>query len=92
PPDPPEIEIREVRARSIALRWSMGFDGNSPITGFDIECKNKSGISSGRSFWQQVAAKAQGVAGLDLAFMKEVLALECWHLQLGLGELGVRRA
>eukprot|EP00061_Rhincodon_typus_P013700 g40234.t1 len=42
PPDPPEIEIREVRARSIALRWSMGFDGNSPITGFDIECKNKS--------------------------------------------------
>lgn len=43
PPDPPEIEIREVRARSIALRWTMGFDGNSPITGYDIECKNKSG-------------------------------------------------
>ncbi|XP_069492151.1 cell adhesion molecule DSCAM isoform X3 [Ambystoma mexicanum] len=42
PPDPPEIEIREVRARSIALRWTMGFDGNSPITGYDIECKNKS--------------------------------------------------
>lgn len=21
----------------------MGFDGNSPITGYDIECKNKSG-------------------------------------------------
>ncbi|KAM4699564.1 cell adhesion molecule DSCAM isoform 1-T1 [Discoglossus pictus] len=41
PPDPPEIEIREVRARSIALRWTMGFDGNSPITGYDIECKNK---------------------------------------------------
>ncbi|XP_071994897.1 cell adhesion molecule DSCAM isoform X4 [Engystomops pustulosus] len=42
PPDPPEIEIREVKARSIALRWTMGFDGNSPITGYDIECKNKS--------------------------------------------------
>jgi hypothetical protein len=23
----------------------MGFDGNSPITGYDIECKNKSGKS-----------------------------------------------
>ncbi|XP_043927506.1 Down syndrome cell adhesion molecule isoform X2 [Protopterus annectens] len=42
PPDPPEIEIRGVIARSIALRWTMGFDGNSPITGYDIEYKNKS--------------------------------------------------
>ncbi|XP_066555690.1 cell adhesion molecule DSCAM isoform X2 [Amia ocellicauda] len=42
PPDPPEVEIREVKDRSIALRWTMGFDGNSPITGYDIECKNKS--------------------------------------------------
>lgn len=44
PPDPPEVEIREVKDRTIALRWTMGFDGNSPITGFDIESKNKSGI------------------------------------------------
>lgn len=44
PPDPPEVEIREVRDRIIALRWTMGFDGNSPITGYDIECKNKSGM------------------------------------------------
>ncbi|XP_030648150.1 Down syndrome cell adhesion molecule a [Chanos chanos] len=42
PPDPPEVEIREVKERTIALRWTMGFDGNSPITGYDIECKNKS--------------------------------------------------
>uniref|UniRef100_A0A3Q4G9X4 Cell adhesion molecule DSCAM n=1 Tax=Neolamprologus brichardi TaxID=32507 RepID=A0A3Q4G9X4_NEOBR len=42
PPDPPEVEIREVKDRTIALRWTMGFDGNSPITGFDIESKNKS--------------------------------------------------
>uniref|UniRef100_A0A8C4S2V6 Cell adhesion molecule DSCAM n=1 Tax=Erpetoichthys calabaricus TaxID=27687 RepID=A0A8C4S2V6_ERPCA len=41
PPDPPEVEIREVRERSITLRWTMGFDGNSPITGYDIEYKNK---------------------------------------------------
>ncbi|MGH0184642.1 UNVERIFIED_CONTAM: hypothetical protein FKN15_015969 [Acipenser sinensis] len=45
PPDPPVVEIREVRDRSIALRWTMGFDGNSPITGYDIECKNKSDVS-----------------------------------------------
>ncbi|KAA8586482.1 hypothetical protein FQN60_000318 [Etheostoma spectabile] len=37
-----EVEIREVKDRTIALRWTMGFDGNSPITGFDIESKNKS--------------------------------------------------
>lgn len=43
PPDPPVVEIREVKDRTIALRWTMGFDGNSPITGFDIESKNKSG-------------------------------------------------
>uniref|UniRef100_A0A1A8QQI8 Cell adhesion molecule DSCAM n=1 Tax=Nothobranchius rachovii TaxID=451742 RepID=A0A1A8QQI8_9TELE len=42
PPDPPEVEIREVKDRTIALRWTMGFDGNSPTTGFDIESKNKS--------------------------------------------------
>lgn len=37
------MEIREVKERTIALRWTMGFDGNSPITGYDIECKNKTG-------------------------------------------------
>lgn len=42
-PDPPEVEIREVKDRTIALRWTMGFDGNSPITGYDINYKNKSG-------------------------------------------------
>uniref|UniRef100_A0A673MR30 Down syndrome cell adhesion molecule homolog n=1 Tax=Sinocyclocheilus rhinocerous TaxID=307959 RepID=A0A673MR30_9TELE len=39
--EPPKVEIREVKERTIALRWTMGFDGNSPITGYDIECKNK---------------------------------------------------
>lgn len=48
PPDPPEVEIREVKDRTIALRWTMGFDGNSPITGFDIESKNKSGTRQNR--------------------------------------------
>lgn len=43
PPDPPEQEIREVKARSMNLRWTQRFDGNSIITGFDIEYKNKTG-------------------------------------------------
>ncbi|XP_072011809.1 cell adhesion molecule DSCAML1 isoform X2 [Engystomops pustulosus] len=42
PPDPPELEIREVKARSMNLRWTQRFDGNSIITAFDIEYKNKS--------------------------------------------------
>lgn len=46
PPEPPKVEIREVKERTIALRWTMGFDGNSPITGYDIECKNKTGTWS----------------------------------------------
>ncbi|XP_041090779.1 Down syndrome cell adhesion molecule-like protein 1 homolog [Polyodon spathula] len=42
PPDPPELEVREVKARSMNLRWTQRFDGNSIITSFDIEYKNKS--------------------------------------------------
>ncbi|XP_075908015.1 cell adhesion molecule DSCAM-like isoform X2 [Petromyzon marinus] len=42
PPDPPEVNVREVTSRSITLRWSAGFNGNSPITGFDIQYKNAS--------------------------------------------------
>uniref|UniRef100_H9GC28 DS cell adhesion molecule like 1 n=1 Tax=Anolis carolinensis TaxID=28377 RepID=H9GC28_ANOCA len=40
-PRPPPL-IREVKARSMNLRWTQRFDGNSIITGFDIEYKNKS--------------------------------------------------
>ncbi|XP_069038519.1 cell adhesion molecule DSCAML1 isoform X1 [Lepisosteus oculatus] len=42
PPDPPELEVKEVKARSMNLRWTQRFDGNSIITSFDIEYKNKS--------------------------------------------------
>ncbi|XP_048837353.1 Down syndrome cell adhesion molecule-like protein 1 homolog isoform X1 [Brienomyrus brachyistius] len=42
PPDPPELEVREVKDRSMNLRWTQRFDGNSMITSFDIEYKNKS--------------------------------------------------
>lgn len=43
PPDPPELEIREVKDRSMNLRWTQRFDGNSVITSYDIEYKNKTG-------------------------------------------------
>uniref|UniRef100_G3QAJ7 DS cell adhesion molecule like 1 n=1 Tax=Gasterosteus aculeatus aculeatus TaxID=481459 RepID=G3QAJ7_GASAC len=42
PPDPPELEVREVKDRSMNLRWIQRFDGNSIITSYDIEYKNKS--------------------------------------------------
>uniref|UniRef100_A0A9J8D0M4 DS cell adhesion molecule like 1 n=1 Tax=Cyprinus carpio carpio TaxID=630221 RepID=A0A9J8D0M4_CYPCA len=42
PPDPPELEVREVKDRSMNLRWTQRFDGNSIITSYDIEYKNKS--------------------------------------------------
>uniref|UniRef100_A0A8C2ZAC1 DS cell adhesion molecule like 1 n=1 Tax=Cyclopterus lumpus TaxID=8103 RepID=A0A8C2ZAC1_CYCLU len=41
PPDPPELEVREVKDRSMNLRWTQRFDGNSVITCYDIEYKNK---------------------------------------------------
>lgn len=47
PPDPPELEVREVKDRSMNLRWIQRFDGNSIITSYDIEYKNKSGTSPG---------------------------------------------
>uniref|UniRef100_A0A3Q2XLW9 DS cell adhesion molecule like 1 n=1 Tax=Hippocampus comes TaxID=109280 RepID=A0A3Q2XLW9_HIPCM len=41
PPDPPELEVREVKDRSMNLRWTQRFDGNSVIASYDIEYKNK---------------------------------------------------
>ncbi|KAG7282683.1 hypothetical protein CRUP_017609 [Coryphaenoides rupestris] len=38
--DPPELEVREVKDRSMNLRWIQRFDGNSIITSYDIEYKN----------------------------------------------------
>ncbi|KAJ3589441.1 hypothetical protein NHX12_010286 [Muraenolepis orangiensis] len=37
-----ELEVREVKDRSMNLRWIQRFDGNSIITSYDIEYKNKS--------------------------------------------------
>ncbi|KAL4647248.1 hypothetical protein GN956_G8521 [Arapaima gigas] len=66
PPDPPEVEIREVRDRTIALRWTMGFDGNSPITGYDIECKNKSASWSSAQTTKDVSPQLNQATIIDL--------------------------
>ncbi|KAJ8257142.1 hypothetical protein COCON_G00192940 [Conger conger] len=66
PPDPPEVEIREVRDRTIALRWTMGFDGNSPITGYDIECKNKSASWGSAQTTKDVSPQLNQATIIDL--------------------------
>ncbi|XP_017279548.1 Down syndrome cell adhesion molecule homolog isoform X2 [Kryptolebias marmoratus] len=39
PPDPPVIEVKEVKNYAISLFWTPGFEGSSSITGFYLEYK-----------------------------------------------------
>ncbi|XP_028445419.1 Down syndrome cell adhesion molecule-like protein 1 homolog isoform X1 [Perca flavescens] len=39
PPDPPVVELKEVKDNTISLVWTPGFEGDSPITGYYLECK-----------------------------------------------------
>ncbi|XP_034546682.1 Down syndrome cell adhesion molecule-like protein 1 homolog isoform X2 [Notolabrus celidotus] len=39
PPDPPVVEIKEVKGSTISLLWTAGFEGDSPIIGFYLEYK-----------------------------------------------------
>lgn len=39
PPDPPMVELKEVKGSTISLLWTPGFEGDSPITGFCLEYK-----------------------------------------------------
>ncbi|XP_029918035.1 Down syndrome cell adhesion molecule-like protein 1 homolog [Myripristis murdjan] len=38
-PDPPMLELLEVKDKMITLHWTAGFDGGNPITGYDLEYK-----------------------------------------------------
>ncbi|KAM6952532.1 uncharacterized protein PEZ65_012981 isoform 2-T2 [Lycodopsis pacificus] len=38
-PDPPVIELKEVKDNTISLLWTPGFEGDSPVTGYYLECK-----------------------------------------------------
>ncbi|XP_070693042.1 cell adhesion molecule DSCAM-like [Pempheris klunzingeri] len=39
PPDPPAVELKEVKDNTISLLWTPGFEGDSPITGYYLEYK-----------------------------------------------------
>ncbi|XP_069027541.1 cell adhesion molecule DSCAM-like isoform X1 [Embiotoca jacksoni] len=38
-PDPPVVELKEVKDNTISLLWTAGFEGYSPITGYFLEYK-----------------------------------------------------
>lgn len=38
-PDPPVVELKEVKDNTISLFWTPGFEGGSPITGYLLEYK-----------------------------------------------------
>ncbi|KAM6953770.1 cell adhesion molecule DSCAM-like [Aplochiton taeniatus] len=40
-PDPPILELVEVKDGAVSIRWTSGFDGGSPITSYDLEYKAK---------------------------------------------------
>ena len=41
-PGPPiELHVLEISARSVSLSWSLDFDGNSPITGYEVHFKRR---------------------------------------------------
>lgn len=43
PPDPPVVELKEVKDNTISLLWTPGFEGDSPITGYYLEYKAVNG-------------------------------------------------
>ncbi|XP_026214292.1 Down syndrome cell adhesion molecule homolog [Anabas testudineus] len=40
-PNPLKVETREVKERSVTVKWTPGFDGGRPITSYKIDLKNK---------------------------------------------------
>jgi len=43
PPDPPVVELKEVKDNTISLSWTPGFKGDSPITSYVLEYKAATG-------------------------------------------------
>ncbi|XP_039872319.1 Down syndrome cell adhesion molecule homolog isoform X5 [Simochromis diagramma] len=41
PPNPLRIEAREVKERTVTIRWSHVFNGGRPITAYRVDIKNK---------------------------------------------------
>lgn len=42
-PNPLKVETREVKERTVTVRWTPVFDGGRPITSYRIDLKNKQG-------------------------------------------------
>ncbi|XP_061901884.1 cell adhesion molecule DSCAML1-like isoform X2 [Entelurus aequoreus] len=42
-PDPPVVELKEVRDNAVSLTWTAGFEGGGPITGYFLEYKAVNG-------------------------------------------------
>ncbi|XP_033976898.1 Down syndrome cell adhesion molecule-like protein 1 homolog isoform X2 [Trematomus bernacchii] len=40
PPDPPVLELKEVRDNTFSILWTPGFEGDTPITGYYLESKS----------------------------------------------------
>ncbi|KAI4819118.1 hypothetical protein KUCAC02_004395 [Chaenocephalus aceratus] len=40
PPDPPVVELKEVRDNTFSIVWTPGFEGDTPITGYYLESKS----------------------------------------------------
>ncbi|KAF0039427.1 hypothetical protein F2P81_007662 [Scophthalmus maximus] len=40
-PNPLKVEIREVKERTVTVRWTPVFDGGRPITSYSVDLKNK---------------------------------------------------
>lgn len=38
-PDPPVVELKEIKDNTVSLSWTVGFEGESPITGYYLEYK-----------------------------------------------------
>ncbi|XP_023133404.2 cell adhesion molecule DSCAM-like isoform X2 [Amphiprion ocellaris] len=38
-PDPPVVELKEIKDNTISLSWTVGFEGDSPVTGYYLEYK-----------------------------------------------------
>ncbi|XP_051936674.1 cell adhesion molecule DSCAML1-like [Hippocampus zosterae] len=43
PPDPPVVELKEVRDNTVSLSWTPGYGGDAPISGYFLEYKALNG-------------------------------------------------
>lgn len=57
-PDPPVLELKEVKQNTISLFWIPGFEGDSPITGYYLEYK---AVNGKRCTWNNNSVSLRGL-------------------------------